>query len=73
MKGSFDWVGREAYTNAMDKRRCANYACASPYEGKVAVTKLLVCLAIALLLGGCLPIGARVSNMYVAASASQPH
>ncbi|MFO1302764.1 MAG: hypothetical protein U1F54_03480 [Burkholderiales bacterium] len=35
------------------------------------MTKLLACLAVALLLTGCLPIGARVSNMYTAA-ASQP-
>jgi len=32
------------------------------------VSKLLVCLAIALLVAGCIPIGGRVSNMYTAAS-----
>jgi hypothetical protein len=32
------------------------------------LTKLLVCLAVALLVTGCLPIGARVSNMYAAAA-----
>ena len=36
----------------------------------MALTKLLACLAVALLLTGCLPIGARVSNMY-SAGASQ--
>ncbi len=35
------------------------------------MSKLLVCLAIALLVAGCIPIGARVSNMYVAATAAQ--
>jgi len=35
------------------------------------MSKLLVCLAIALLVGGCIPIGARVSNMYVAAGGAQ--
>ena len=33
--------------------------------------KLLVCLAIASLVAGCIPIGGRVSNMYVAISAAQ--
>jgi len=38
------------------------------------VRKLLVCLAIALLVAGCIPIGARVSNMYASAEpAALPH
>jgi hypothetical protein len=37
------------------------------------VSKLIVCLVVVLLVGGCIPIGGRVSNMYAAASAAQPH
>jgi len=29
--------------------------------------KILVCIALALLVAGCIPIGARVSNMYAQA------
>jgi hypothetical protein len=32
------------------------------------VTKLLLCLAMALLVAGCIPIGGRVSNMYTASA-----
>jgi hypothetical protein len=38
-----------------------------PYE-KLAPLKILACLALMLLLAGCIPIGARVSNMYAQAS-----
>ncbi len=34
--------------------------------------KIVACLAVALLLCGCIPIGARVSNMYAQAPAAQP-
>lgn len=32
----------------------------------MAVKKILICLAMALLAAGCIPIGGRVSNMYTA-------
>jgi len=35
------------------------------------VSKLLVCLAIALLRAGGIPIGARVADMYAAAAAAE--
>jgi len=66
-------VGRKAYTNRTAAQTCEN--CATLFgslQGRAAVSKLLVCVAIALLVAGCIPIGARVSNMYVAASAGQP-
>ncbi len=34
--------------------------------------KIVACLTLALLLCGCIPIGARVSNMYAQAQAAQP-
>lgn len=34
--------------------------------------KPLACLLLALLLAGCIPIGARVSNMYAQPAAAQP-
>jgi len=37
------------------------------------VYKLVACLAIALLVAGCIPIGARVSNMYASGAAVAPH
>lgn len=33
--------------------------------------KIAACLALAVLLAGCIPIGARVSNMYAQAPAAQ--
>jgi hypothetical protein len=33
--------------------------------------KIIVCLALALLVAGCIPIGARVSNLYTQAPAAQ--
>lgn len=33
--------------------------------------KFVACLALGLLLSGCIPIGARVSNMYAQAPAAQ--
>jgi hypothetical protein len=39
---------------------------------EAAVSKFLMCLAVALIVAGCVPIGARVSNMYVSAQAAQP-
>jgi hypothetical protein len=35
--------------------------------------KKLACLLLLLALAGCIPIGARVSNMYTQAPAAQPH
>jgi len=43
------------------------------WKGRADVSKLLVCLAIALLVSGCIPIGARVSNMYAAAADAAAH
>jgi hypothetical protein len=40
------------------------------WKGRADVSKLLVCLAIALLVSGCIPIGGRVSNMYAADAAA---
>jgi hypothetical protein len=39
-----------------------------PY-GKPTPLKILACVALMLLLAGCIPIGARVSNMYTQAPA----
>ena len=36
-------------------------------DGKQAPLKILVYLALLLMLAGCIPIGARVSNMYAQA------
>lgn len=33
--------------------------------------KIVVCLALALLIAGCIPIGARVSNLYTQAPATR--
>jgi hypothetical protein len=41
----------------------------SPSPRKAASLKILVYLALMLLLAGCIPIGARVSNMYAQATA----
>ena len=40
---------------------------------KVTTVKTLACLALALLLAGCIPIGARVSNLYTQAPAAERH
>lgn len=37
---------------------------------KGLLVKIFVCLALLLLLAGCIPIGARVSNMYAQAPAA---
>jgi hypothetical protein len=37
------------------------------------LSKFLMCLALALFVAGCVPIGARVSNMYVEGQAAPPH
>ena len=40
------------------------------YPRKGLLVKIFVCLALLLLLAGCIPIGARVSNMYAQAPAA---
>jgi len=34
--------------------------------------KIVACIALALLVAGCIPIGARVSNMYTAQALVEP-